>query len=398
MQKTLKFNFKQTPLQILLFLIIAFSHIAHALEGPITIQGRVFMVNKEIATGGEGTVYEVQDTQSPYTLYALKVQKISEINPYEPMNPIYQANFNERENHFDFFRNRIRNLPQDLKKAFAFMPLTFDHIIHLPEPKFINAAKPEIRIRSGVILMPLAEDTLNAEIKRLNENLGLTIEQQQLARSKMAIQVFSQIIKELHILSVNSYSYLDLKPLNVAYSPQANTYSLLDLNSIFSTIHKEDAHRTMLATPIYAAPEIARSNRYSEISQLYSLAITLLEVLDSSFLDKIRFRLLNQNNNYYDQTALERLEKSYLNSFAHIDREKIAHLFLFIKAASEKDPYVRSQKLNELSFSPEILDIVKKADAKQSRVSKLMESLKEKIKSTTQSSSNSKKTCDGLFH
>lgn len=371
----------------------------NALEGPIVIQGRHYIINKVIDSGGEGTVYEIQDLQSPLMKYALKVQTISTLDPNDQNNPNYKSAFKEREYNFNFFHNRIKNLPRDLKSLFAFMPIAFDHIIHSPEPEFIDTKTPETKVRSGVILMPLADDNLDAQIKNLNTNRSLSTEQQQLERSRIAIQLYSQIIKELHVLSLNSYSYLDLKPLNVGYSSHNNTYSLLDLNSLFSTLHKEDSHRLFLATPIYEAPEIARSNKYSEISQLYSLAMTLLEVLDSRFLDKkIKFRMFNANDNYYDQAALERLEKSYLNSFANIERDKLAKLFLFIKAATEKDPFIRSQKLNALNFSPEILDIVKKANAKQSRVSKLIESLKEKLNSNPHNNFNSKKTCDGLFH
>ena len=396
MQKRLKFNFKLVLSQILTSVILTFSLITNALDGQITVNSHSYTVIKEIARGGEGTVYEVQDTQSPHTKYALKVQKISVINPYDPINPNHQMEFYDREFKFDFFKNRVKNLPHHVKKIFKYMPFTFDYLIHLPEQEFRDSAKPNIQIRSGVSLMSLADDTLYAHIQTLNQKLDLTSEQQQKARSDLALSVFKDILHELKTLSENSYAYLDLKPFNIGFDAASNTYSLLDLNSIYSTIPGEDISRTILATVVYAAPEINNSNKYSEISQLYSLAMTLLEILDSNFVNHIRYKLMNKNDTHFDQQELLRIERLYMNSFAHVDRVKLVNLFSFLKAATEKDPYVRSQKLCELTFSSEIDSVVTKADIRQSRVSTLMESLKAKLKNT-RNASYPKMSCDGLF-
>jgi len=380
----------------LTIITIIYSQLILALEGHIEVNGHRFEVIQKIGSGGEGDVFEVQEIDQLKRRYALKVEKIMVINPNGSINPLQQEEFTLREYKFDYFKNRVRNFPDKIKSTFKYLPFTFSYLIHLPEEKFRDPSDPNLLIKSGVSFMRLADDTLYSQIEKINQTLFSTIEEQHKAKSDLALLVFNNIIKELSILSEKNYSYLDLKPVNIGFDSISNTYSLLDLNSIYSTFQNEDYHRKILATPVYAAPEISDSNKYSEISQLYSLAMTLLNVLDSKFENHIIYKMFNKNDNSYDQNFLIRLEKEYLQSFANIDRSKISQLFSFIKAATIKDPYTRLKKLRELSFNQDIVFIADKANIKQSKTSALIESLKSKL-TKTRPELNSKIICDGLF-
>lgn len=380
---------------ILLFSVFSLNARADFPIGEIvTVQGKQYKYIRMIGEGSEGRVYEVQLMSNPQVRFALKKSIIRNYVPGRIPTPDDIANMAKLENHFELVKHRARQIQQQVGNKLPLLPIAFDYVEEGPYELNPKIYSPDSLITYGLAIMPLADLSLHDDIVRINNDVDSRIDQNQFRRFSSAWRVFQDLLEEIKVLSAMSYVHLDIKPPNIVFDRKLNKFSLIDFGSIFSTLKGEDEERVLLATSKYAAKEVF-NGRYSELSSLYALAITTLEVLDAKFELNHKPGFVQDKVFTYNSKKIDELELYYLRSFASIDRDQIKNLFSFIRAATTKDPAERLLQLSVLDNNQDLKDIIGKVKLKQSRTSQIFGSIKDMLNHGR--SMNLKNKCEMLF-
>jgi len=355
-------------------------------QESLRINGIDFVLEKEIGAGQFAKTYQAYSQKYPNIKYALKLSELAYFNFHAPSKPVISQPHTIRTMfHLAFKTKKNGGLNGDQTNQLLFFPF----IVTETEEVLRNG----VRIQYGVQLMPLALETAFDQIDAIGKNTAISIRTESNDRVHLALKLYSDIMNEIEYLSGKSYVHTDIKPGNIGFSNTQNKYGLIDYDSLYSIKIGDESLPKPIRTPVYAAPELD-SSQFNELSSLYSLAVSLLKILDPNFNNSFSQLDAKKYDVRFNQLHINKLKNNLLISSADFDHKKFIEMFMFIESSLNPNPEIRLELLEKITLNTHLQNILQNIQKRSKQNNQLIENLKLKLKKSTLSSSLK---CENLF-
>jgi serine/threonine-protein kinase len=192
---------------------------------------------RKIAKGSTAVMYEATDTRS-HNRVALKVMKLRKD----------EANDRDRVEHW-------------LHEAEIVSQLDHDNIVKIHDAEMLED--------SAYIAMDyISGYSMSA---RLRKRQYLTVGE--------CIRISRDMLRALAVAHSHGIVHGDIKPANIMYDSVNDTYILTDFGAAYTEKRERMADNVIVGTPAYMSPEQLEGKKLDGRSDLFSLAVTLYQLL-----------------------------------------------------------------------------------------------------------------------
>lgn len=209
---------------------------AAAFSSPGSLLNGRYTVQRLLAKGGMGSVYQVADERQPGTVWALKEMDLAEIDPVEQQEAI-----------IDFRRE-------------AALLRTLDHRNLVKVVDHFSAG-----LKEYLVMECVQGETLDAHLRRQQRS--------ETAVLPIALQL-CDVLDYLHTRTP-PIIYRDLKPSNVMIEPASGLVKLIDFGIARFYKPGKQKDTKMLGTPGFAPPEQYGDGQTDARSDIFALGVTL---------------------------------------------------------------------------------------------------------------------------
>lgn len=320
----------------------------------LTIAGQSYQLIKKIASGGYGIVYQALHLETQ-NMVAVKLSPMSVFAPTELSESELLGKVRVRPSDFSAFLKQIEEIKtsiatSDLKNRdqFHFFPKASDVLYLDGQFAGIDLLTGE-QLSFAALIVPLASSTLKQESHQINANdYKMNPSEKASARVELAISVYNSLIPELTSLAEIGYGHFDIKPENIGFKENSGKFSVVDWEATRRlAAFKYNLLSFYEDSLFFTAPE-EPNGRFELSRSVYSLGITLMTVLDKSFLT---FLAVSPSNNFTVQDLESRISEVHRNLKDHQLKADLDELFRFIKASTIADIHQRREALAALKIS-----------------------------------------------
>ena len=192
---------------------------------------------KKIATGSTAVVYEAIDLGSQKRI-ALKVMRIRKDEKIE--------------------RDRIDHW---LHEAVIVSQLDHDNIVKIHDAE---------KMGDGAFI---AMDYISGY------SMSLRLRKREFLTVGECIRISKAMLRALSLAHEHGVIHGDIKPANIMYDTEHDTYILTDFGAAYSERRTHLTEKLIIGTPAYMSPEQLKGKKLDGRSDLYSLAVTLYHLL-----------------------------------------------------------------------------------------------------------------------
>ena len=253
---------------------------------------------RKIARGATSVMYEATDTRSQNRV-ALKVMRVSKDET--------------------LVRDRIRHW---LHEA--------EIVAQLDHPNIVKIHDAEMEGRKAYIAMDFISGYSMSRRLRRREYLSVA----------QCLQISKSMLKALAVAHSHGIVHGDIKPANIMYDRERDTYILTDFGAAYSDRSLRRSDNAIIGTPAYMSPEQLEGKKLDGRSDLFSLAVTLYHLLTG-----------HQPFSGDDLPDLKRNIVRLEPDLDHLDLPK--SLRAVIVKALQKKPYMRFADAQQMLISVE---------------------------------------------
>lgn len=311
-------------------------------------KGRTYVIVKQLGSGSFANVFEVRALDGNREASALKVFNYSS-SAFQSKDP-RSIDESAQIRYTLIGGNR---LIQELVEMDPIHPLSFPpQIVTLPlNPLRLVSDSEGLALAGGStqefgVLMPLGRSVYSILVELQSEK----------ERLNAADQILTQVSQQLIWFGVKNVIHRDVNPHNILLRPNGR-FGLADYDTSLES--GKDSYR--MITPRFAAPEaIGDVSMLRPVSDMYSLGLTLLYVLDPEF-RAIRVSFGSPSNFSISRGILvSEIEKSKIRIFDRIKEmresrsidsatdERYSVLQSFLEASLIEDPRKRSSAIRDI--------------------------------------------------
>jgi len=154
------------------------------------------------------------------------------------------------------------------------------------------------------------------------------------------IRISKSMLKALAVAHGSGVIHGDIKPANIMYDTQLDSYILTDFGAAYSDHRQQRTDKLIIGTPAYMSPEQLEGKKLDGRSDLFSLAVTLYHLLTG--------------HQPFSGASLAELKRNIITQEPELDHLSLpAGLLAVIVKALQKKPYMRFADAQQMLISIE---------------------------------------------